>query len=89
MTTLTTEAPVETPCLEQPDLWFAERNDDLQAAKRQCFACPVRTACLVAALERSEPWGVWGGEIFVDGLVVAVKHGRGRPPKSRLQLQSA
>ncbi|MCW2764732.1 MAG: WhiB family transcriptional regulator [Nocardioides sp.] len=83
MTTRTTEAPVETPCLKQPDRWFAERNDDLQAAKQECGMCPVRTACLLAALERAEPWGVWGGEIFVDGTVVEVKHGRGRPPKHR------
>jgi WhiB family redox-sensing transcriptional regulator len=25
-------------------------------------------------------WGVWGGEILVDGEVVAVKRRRGRPP---------
>jgi WhiB family redox-sensing transcriptional regulator len=24
---------------------------------------------------------VWGGEVFVDGQVVAVKRRRGRPPK--------
>lgn len=89
MTILTAEAPTAPPCREQPDRWFAERNDDLQAAKQQCTLCPVRRACLVTALERSEPWGVWGGEIFVDGQIVAVKHGRGRPPRSRQLLQSA
>ncbi|OZB46955.1 MAG: transcription factor WhiB, partial [Cellulomonas sp. 14-74-6] len=29
----------------------------------------------------AEPWGVWGGEVFVAGQVVAVKRGRGRPRK--------
>jgi WhiB family redox-sensing transcriptional regulator len=89
MTTLTADAPPAPPCLEQPDRWFAERNDDLQAAKEECHRCPLRSACFTAALERSEPWGVWGGEIFVDGTVVAVKHGRGRPPRHRAELRSA
>ncbi|MER7739959.1 WhiB family transcriptional regulator [Streptomyces sp. NPDC096538] len=50
----------------QPDYWFAE-GDDLIAvsernlAKRVCGHCPARTPCLHAALERSEPAGVWGG----------------------------
>ena len=34
------------------------------------------------ALARSEVWGVWGGEILVDGEIVAEKRRRGRPPKS-------
>jgi WhiB family redox-sensing transcriptional regulator len=89
MTTTTIDALTALPCLEQPDRWFAERNDDLQAAKQECGRCPLRSECFAAALERSEPWGVWGGEIFVDGRVVAVKHGRGRPPKHREQLVSA
>ncbi len=35
--------------------------------------------CLAGALERREPWGVWGGELFVSGVVVARKRPRGRP----------
>ncbi|WP_418607005.1 hypothetical protein [Georgenia sp. SUBG003] len=42
---------------------------------------PRARACLAGALERKEPWGVWGGEVFVDGVVVARKRGRGRPRK--------
>ena len=37
--------------------------------------------CLSGALERAEVYGVWGGELVVDGVIVAVKRGRGRPPK--------
>ncbi len=45
------------------------------------------------ALTRREPWGVWGGELFVNGKIVAQKRKRGRPPKVRpeeeQQAQSA
>jgi WhiB family redox-sensing transcriptional regulator len=41
----------------------------------------VRTLCLSRALERHEPYGVWGGELLIDGVIVAEKRGRGRPPK--------
>jgi AT hook motif. len=37
--------------------------------------------CLASAIERREPWGVWGGEIFERGAVVARKRPRGRPRK--------
>lgn len=77
--------PVQTtlPCrsAQDADLWFAERTADVERAKAVCRQCPLRVECLEGALERGEPWGVWGGEVFVDGRVVAVKRGRGRPPK--------
>ena len=41
----------------------------------------VRRACLTGALERHEPWGVWGGEIFERGVVIPRKRPRGRPRK--------
>jgi WhiB family redox-sensing transcriptional regulator len=76
-------AGTDTPCRtsDDPDLWFAERTADVEAAKAACGPCPLREACLAGALERAEPWGVWGGQVFVDGEVVAVKRGRGRPRK--------
>ncbi|MET8204410.1 WhiB family transcriptional regulator, partial [Micromonospora taraxaci] len=27
-----------------------------------CGDCPLRVECLAGAVERAEPWGVWGGE---------------------------
>lgn len=70
------------PChAGNPDLWFAESPADLDQAKQLCAACPVRDACLAGALERGEPWGVWGGEIFERGAVIARKRPRGRPRK--------
>ena len=76
-------APRPTPCQEHldADLWFAERTADVERAKTLCGTCAVRRACLAGALERGEPWGVWGGEVLVDGAVVARTRGRGRPRK--------
>jgi len=70
------------PCwTEDPDLWFAESPSDVEAAKALCVPCPLREACLAGALERREPWGVWGGQLVVAGVVVPRKRPRGRPRK--------
>jgi WhiB family redox-sensing transcriptional regulator len=75
-------AGVELPCrVQDPELWFAEAPADLELAKSHCLDCPVRRACLAGALERHEPWGVWGGEIFERGVVIPRKRPRGRPRK--------
>lgn len=72
----------DLPCRSgDADLWFAEAPADLERAKRFCAECPIREACLAGALARREPWGVWGGEIFERGAVVARKRPRGRPRK--------
>ncbi|NKQ59324.1 WhiB family transcriptional regulator [Amycolatopsis sp. K13G38] len=72
----------DLPCRSgDADLWFAEAPAELERAKRFCADCPVRQACLAGALARREPWGVWGGEIFERGAVVARKRPRGRPRK--------
>lgn len=65
------------------DLFFSEQLDDIVAAKAFCQECPVRLSCLAGALARREPWGVWGGELFFQGKVLAHKRGRGRPRKIR------
>lgn len=70
------------PChVGEPDLWFAEEPADLELAKSLCGDCPIRRQCLTAALDRAEPWGVWGGEIVERGEVLARKRPRGRPRK--------
>lgn len=70
------------PCrLNDAELWFAEAPSDLEFAKELCGDCPVRQDCLAGALERSEPWGVWGGELFLSGAVIPRKRPRGRPRK--------
>ncbi len=70
------------PCrANNPELWFAESPSDVEFAKTLCGDCPVRAMCLDGALERREPWGVWGGELFLQGVVIPRKRPRGRPRK--------
>ncbi len=70
------------PCrVNDPELWFAELPQDVETAKALCRDCPLQAACLQGALERAEPWGVWGGELVLAGEVVARKRPRGRPRK--------
>jgi WhiB family redox-sensing transcriptional regulator len=72
----------DVPCqVHDAELWFAESPVDVEFAKVLCQDCPVRAACLSGALERSEPWGVWGGELFLAGVVIPRKRPRGRPRK--------
>ncbi len=80
--TLTTLTRETYPCMEQPDLFFAESASNVAVAKSLCRTCPALTPCLTGALERREPWGVWGGEVFENGVVIATKRGRGRPRKN-------
>lgn len=72
------------PCREDPDLFFAESPDDVEFAKELCRGCPARIACLAGAIQRREPWGVWGGELFLRGEIVPRKRPRGRPRKSEV-----
>lgn len=65
------------------DLFFSEQLDDIAAAKAFCLDCPIRIGCLEGAIARREPWGVWGGELFFKGKILAQKRKRGRPRKVR------
>jgi WhiB family transcriptional regulator, redox-sensing transcriptional regulator len=86
----TVETGVDLPCRTyDADLWFADSPADLEAAKSFCAGCPLRVECLAGALERHEPWGVWGGEIFEHGAVVPRKRPRGRPRKEDVARDAA
>ncbi|GAB78291.1 WhiB family transcriptional regulator, redox-sensing transcriptional regulator [Austwickia chelonae] len=75
-------SPEALPCQEgNGELWFAESPLDVESAKALCRGCPLRVECLRGALDRAEPWGVWGGELVLYGKVVARKRPRGRPRK--------
>jgi len=60
-------------------LFFSEEFVDIQRAKAICSTCTSKVGCLSGALERSEPWGVWGGELLEEGRICATKRPRGRP----------
>ena len=75
-------ALADVPCrVNDAELWFAQMPAEVEAAKSLCQVCPARDACLTGAVERREPWGVWGGELFDSGVVVPRKRPRGRPRK--------
>ena len=78
-----TDNDLDLPCRSfDAELFFAESPADVEHAKSLCATCPIRETCLAGALERREPWGVWGGQLFIDGVVVARKRPRGRPRKN-------
>ena len=54
---------------------------ELNLAKLYCRGCPRRQPCLAGAVERAEPTGVWGGQIFDRGRIIDHKRPRGRPRK--------
>lgn len=62
-------------------LFFSDELQDIAKAKDICALCPVVSECLEGALERREPWGVWGGQLLLNGRVLQSKRRRGRPPK--------
>ena len=62
-------------------LFFSEELQDIARAKEICARCPVLVPCLEGAIERREPWGVWGGQLFLNGKILTNKRRRGRPPK--------
>jgi len=85
----TTEAEPDwslAACRQKPgmtDLFFSELIPDINAAKAICATCPLLEPCLRGAILRREPTGVWGGQLFVNGRILAQKRKRGRPPKVR------
>lgn len=62
-------------------LFFSDLPINIGRAQAICGRCALATDCLQGALDRAEPWGVWGGQLVENGRVVAQKRPRGRPPK--------
>lgn len=44
-----------------PEAFYPEKRQPVNAAKRVCLACEVRAECLAEALAGDERFGVWGG----------------------------
>lgn len=66
---------------ELAGVFFSDKVADIAKAKAICATCPVLAPCLQGALEREEPCGVWGGQLFCDGKIMSAKRNRGRPTK--------
>lgn len=49
--------PVEGDRDGQPDY----HSEEAMAARALCAGCPFRTECLEGAIERQEPYGIYGG----------------------------
>ena len=62
------------------DVFYPEQPD-FREARMVCRRCPVRVECLDYALGWPELFGVWGGQLFINGKMLTVKRRRGRPPK--------
>jgi len=62
-------------------LFFSDDLVDIGRAKAICEKCELRANCLADATDREEPWGVWGGELLLNGRIVTSKRACGRPPK--------
>ena len=63
--------------------FFSDEPIEIEQAKAYCGGCLMQESCLQGASERREAAGVWGGQLFQDGKVLAQKRKRGRPPKVR------
>lgn len=69
-------------CSKIPDateIFFSEDNETIDAAKKFCLECQMQYQCLEGAITRGEDYGVWGGQLFIKGKIVAKKRQRGRP----------
>jgi WhiB family transcriptional regulator, redox-sensing transcriptional regulator len=44
-----------------PDLFFPERGESAEPARRICASCPVREPCLDYAIGNGVTHGIWGG----------------------------
>ena len=66
-------------------VFFSQDRKVIDQAKAICAGCPRREPCLEGALERREPWGVWGGELFRNGHVLTNRKRRPRHQRVRAQ----
>jgi WhiB family transcriptional regulator, redox-sensing transcriptional regulator len=46
------------------DLWYPDQGNSYacyEQARRICYGCPVRVACLQFAVDTDQRFGLWGG----------------------------
>jgi hypothetical protein len=64
------------------ELFFSDQIPDIAFAKSICQTCSLIEPCLEGAIDRREPWGIWGGQLFANGRILHQKRKRGRPRKN-------
>lgn len=67
-------------------LFFSDDDFDIARAKKICSTCRLQASCLAGALERNEAYGVWGGQLLIDGEPVRFTRRRGRPAADRIEF---
>lgn len=67
-------------------LFFSDDDFDIARAKKICSSCSLQASCLEGALDRSEAYGVWGGQLLIDGEPVRFARRRGRPSANRIEF---
>jgi len=67
-------------------LFFSDDDFDIARAKKICSSCSLQATCLAGALERGEAYGVWGGQLLIDGEPVRFARRRGRPSTNRIEF---
>lgn len=67
--------PADLPCYGKSALFFSEDRADERQACIRCEACPARSRCLQAALDRDERDGVWGGFTYMERRFWVLENG--------------
>lgn len=69
-----------------PEAWFPEKGGSTREAKNICARCDDKVACLIYALDRAEPFGVWGGTSERDRKTLLRSVWRGQDGNPFVQL---
>ena len=72
-----------------PDLFYPNRGDSTQDAKRVCRECVVTQECLEYALQNREKLGIWGGMSERERREVRRERAMLRVPQSGSAASSA
>lgn len=60
---------VDLACQDNPELWFSNKEQDINLAISFCNDCPIKDRCLTLATEGKETFGVWGGKNFTENII--------------------
>ena len=73
------------PCrVNNPELWFAESPQRRGVRQGAVHGLPGPRPVPRRRPRAREPWGVWGGQLFLQGVVIPRKRPRGRPRKNEV-----